>query len=164
MDRRDVLRAVAGVTAAGVAGCASDGPGGHPPTENESATGTETEPDNTRISEVRLEPTESECGQQMDIASITVDAKAGEVRVTGTIWGSDTSKLPVLDIWQYDPDDDELSLRVTTRAEETEETAVSLPCIVELDYELTAAFAGPAPGSVQVVHDHGDGGQVVAEA
>jgi hypothetical protein len=163
MDRRNLLRAVAGVTAAGVAGCAADAPGSEPATDTDSTT-TATEPDNTPISEVQLEPTDGGCGQQVDTASITVDAETGEVRVTGTIWGSDTSKLPVLDIWQYDPDDDELSLRVTTRAKQSEETAVYLTCIVELDYELTAAFAGPAPGSVQVVHDHGDGGQVVAEA
>lgn len=180
MNRRTlVARVGAGIAVLAFAGCVADGNGGdddsrggdNEDTPDESETETDPDDDGTEsppesdvgLAEASLTVVDVECGQQHDEADVAFETDTGDVIVTGTIWGSDLCKIPELVGADYDAQADELAVTVgtTDRESDSDEEMACGQCIAELDYRVTAAFDGGLPGSVTVVHDHGDGGEPV---
>lgn len=152
MRRRDVLRAAPAALA--IAGCLDRAPGG----------GTDGSPTPaTALVEADLRAGESGCGQQVDEAQVVFDPDAPAVTVEGTIWGADTCHTARLESATYDPGDDRLAVHVVA-VRETDGSQACGQCIVTVDYEATATFAGGLPGTVRVVHGTGDRRTVVTTA
>ena len=126
----------------------------------ESPDGTpETTPIPDRVTDGSLSVTASECGGQVDDASVSVGD--GEVTVTGTIWGNDACYTAVLADVRVESD----TLVVVVGSEREGGTdRMCAQCITEIDYEVTVAFVGDPFEGVEVRHDHGDGGSTVATA
>ena len=126
----------------------------------ESPDGTpETTPIPDRVTDESLSVTASECGGQVDDASVSVGDS--EVTVTGTIWGNDACYTAVLSDVRVEGD----TLVVVVGAEREGGTdRMCAQCITEIDYEVTVAFVGDPFEGVEVRHDHGDGGSTVATA
>lgn len=119
----------------------------------------------TQFADATLKIIDTGPGQQVDSAHVCFDYGATQVLITGTIWGSNTCKIPALADATYDTDADELTVTVTTKNRDTEGTPVCGQSITELDYRVTASFDGGLPGSVTVRHDHGKQGRdVVTES
>ena len=119
----------------------------------ESPDGTpETTPIPDRVTDESLSVTASECGGQVDDASVSVGD--GEVTVTGTIWGNDACYTAILADVRVESD----TLVVVVGAEREGGTdRMCTQCITEIDYEATVAFVGDPFEEVEVRHDHGDG-------
>ncbi|MCU4802606.1 hypothetical protein OB920_19780 [Halobacteria archaeon HArc-gm2] len=176
MHRRTMLtRVSAGLGAVALAGCVADengdegtpaesetetgSGGGTPGNETDGGDGTETDGgdgsiEGVSLADATLSLVDAGCGQQTDEAAVAFEADAGEVVVTGTIWGSDACKIPRLADASYHADADELVVLVATQNREDAQGCAQ--CITELDYEVTAAFEGGLPGQVTVRHSHGD--------
>ena len=116
------------------------------------------------FSDASLTAVDSGCGQRTDEAEVTFERDDAEVVVTGTIWGSDLCKVPELVDAAYDTRAGELTITVGTTIPDSDGTPACAQCISELDYRVNAAFDGELPGSVVVVHEHGDGGKTVTTA
>ncbi|PSP51514.1 hypothetical protein BRC60_02735 [Halobacteriales archaeon QH_1_68_42] len=111
------------------------------------------------VTDQSLSVTASECGGQVDDASVSVGDS--EVTVTGTIWGNDACYTAVLSDVRVEGD----TLVVVVGAEREGGTdRMCAQCITEIDYEVTVAFVGDPFEGVEVRHDHGDGGSTVATA
>lgn len=199
MDRRTVLSGCTALAVGGLAGCVSDGAGeegtgddgagndGDTPEWSETATADERTPGNGTTTDPATERTapppatavtlvdssltvrDVECGEETDDAAVRFDGETERVVVTGTIWGSDACRIPVLADASYDAQADALSVTVTTGDRGggdrgTDDGVACAQCVTELDYRTTHSFEGGLPGSVSVRHDRGDGGDVVATA
>lgn len=184
MNRRTLLSGISAVAVGGFAGCVADGSGGDD--ENTSDGGSETDveqmPGDDVTSDTETGPSETPsgtdggltdssltvvdvgCGTQHDAADVRFEAENGTVVVTGTLWGSDLCKIPALADARFDAEADELTVTVTTTNRDPDGTPVCGECIAELDYRTTHQFAGSLPGSVTVVHDHGDDSSTVTTA
>lgn len=156
MRRRRVLTGAAAAFA--LAGCA-----GRPP-----AAGTDTARSTTgtgpALVDADLRVRSSECGRQVDAASVSFDPDAPAVAVDGTVWGADTCHTARLAGASYAPDADRLDVRVVAARRETTGTPACGQCIVEVAYGVTCAFDGGLPGRVRVVHGTGERARVVTTA
>ncbi|MFB6281973.1 MAG: hypothetical protein ABEH40_08140 [Haloferacaceae archaeon] len=156
MRRRRVLTGA--LAAVALAGCGSrpptDGPGTSP---SPAGTGTALVGSEFRVRS-------SECGRQVDAASVSFDPAAPAVAVNGTVWGPDTCHTARLAGATYAPDADRLDVRVVAARRETTGTPACAQCIVEVAYAATCAFAGGLPGRVRVVHGRGERERVVTTA
>lgn len=176
MDRRELLTAVgAAIGTASLGGCLSEyrdvaGDVGET-TEEGTDTTTEgnpgettepsetTEPDDTTdssggassLADASLEVVDSGCGQPTNEASVSFREADAEVGVTGTIAGSNACYIAELADASYDEASGALTLTVASTQEEGSE--VCAECITEIDYEITAAFEGGLPATVEVVHE-----------
>ncbi|SFR96625.1 hypothetical protein SAMN05216559_1664 [Halomicrobium zhouii] len=180
MHRRTMLaRVSAGLGAVALAGCVADENGDEgTPSESETDGGDGNETDGgdgnetddgdgngtaVSLADASLSLVHAGCGQQTDEAAVAFEADAGEVVVTGTIWGSDACKTARLADASYHADADELVVLVATE-DRSDEEEMCAECITELDYEVTAAFDGGLPGKVTVRHSHGDDPTTVSTA
>ena len=152
MQRRTLLSRIGAATAVGLAGCVSGGTGG----DGGDGNGTATPGGSISLVESSLKPTDGGCGQTTDSAEVTFERGKKRVVVTGTIWASNPCEVPVLDDVTYDEASDELTVIVRTKTPESDGVNGCVQCIAELKYRATAAFDGGLPGSVAVVHVHGE--------
>jgi len=179
MDRRELLTAVgAAVGTASLGGCLSEyrdvaGDVGET-TEEPTDTTTDADPDETTtgddatettdpsettdspggassLADASLEVVDSGCGQPANEASVSFREADAEVEVTGTIAGSNACYIAELADASYDEASGALTLTVVSTEEEGSE--VCAECITEIDYEITAAFEGGLPATVEVVHE-----------
>jgi len=134
MQRRSLL---AVVPALFVAGCTS--PVGDDGTESE-----------TSYEDTDFAVTAAECGTEREAASVSFDAEGATVTVEGTTSGPNACYAARLADANYDADADEFTLVVEAYREAGADGCAE--CIMEVDYEATASFAGEVPGSVAVVH------------
>ena len=178
MRRRPLLRGLAAGALTLTAGCLADDANTPTdvPTDADGSTDTRSDtpddrgtesPDGTpgttpipdRVTDESLSVTASECGGQVDDASVSVGDS--EVTVTGTIWGNDACYTAVLADARVESD----TLVVVVGSEREGGTdRMCTQCITEIDYEATVAFVGDPFEGVEVRHDHGDGGSTVATA
>lgn len=172
MDRRTVLALVAGAGSTALAGCTggggSDGDGGDEPTSEPSETPTET-PAGTGT------PTDTETGPPSVVdrsfartgdasepdESASVAFGDDAVTVSGVISGKNGCMQASLKGAEYDPDADELRVRVETVREGGD---VCTQQIVYRGYEATVAFEGGLPTSVVVEHESMDEVRTVTDA
>ena len=159
MHRRSFLAVAGALAAGGFAGCVDDARDVATVVDDRTPDGS-----SRRLVDATLRTVDGGCGRQVDDAAVAFEADAGRVRVTGTIWGSDTCAVATLVDASDDAQADELTVTVGTKNRETEGTPVCGQCIVELDYRAEFAFEGGIPGAVTVVHDHGDDAPTVATA
>jgi hypothetical protein len=167
MHRRQVLSAVGAVAAIGLVGCAgsdtpaaerngnnSSGTGSGQPTgtTTPTATGTSTPARRIELESREFTVVDRESGQQRDDVRIGYQTEANEVRVEGTIWGSDGCKTARLDAATYDADENRLSVAVATR-DRTDDAGVCTQALVEIDYEATFGFSNGTPDETTVSHD-----------
>lgn len=158
MQRRTYLTSIAAALAA-TAGCTGGSPGNATPTESESPTESPSPtPSQPRITEYSLEGREN-CDEP-GAADIAVDGQA--VIVEGCIVGKDGCQVPVLDSATYDPDADELLVRVTT--EKRSDADACTQQLVDLPYRVTVTFENGLPETTRVVHDGVDGERQAGEA
>jgi len=164
MRRRTVLTAV-GTLGVGFAGCVSDGgdegdgAAGETATETDTSSATVTEtPMTPTLTDTTIERLANDCGQQVNVAEITIDDQ--QVVVEGTIWAPDPGHGPTVAA-TYDADEDTLS--VTTGTEDQGDGPVA-QCIAEIEYRAMATFADGLPGAVTVVHETNEGSETVATA
>lgn len=159
MDRRTLLRRTALLGAIGLAGCTDGGssPGGggddtpadgddpttEPPTTEPPATG---DVDGVDFQVVDVDNT-GEPG-----ADVTFDADTNEVRITGTITGSDGCKTAALEAVEHDSGADEVTLAVITKDRPDAGDACT-QALVYIDYEVTVTFTGGLPSKASVTHD-----------
>ncbi|WP_115862484.1 hypothetical protein [Halorussus litoreus] len=170
MDRRELLTAVgAAVGTASLGGCLSEyrdvagdvGETTDEPTDTttEGDSGGTTEPSETTdssggessLADASLEIVDSDCGQPTNEASVSFREADAEVGVTGTIAGSNACYIAELAGASYDEASGALTLTVASTKEGGSE--VCAECITEIDYEITAAFEGGLPATVEVVHE-----------
>lgn len=186
MRRRRFLARVALFGGIGLAGCVRDAaPGGsdtdrsptatdtdgspsEPTTTNGATTtaspaGTDT-PAGVTLADTSFTPGNPSCGQQRNDATVEFVAEGNDVRVDGTIWGSDTCATAELADARYDAGADRLTVHVVTGRRETTETVACAECIVEIDYEVVADFTGGLPDTVRVVHGRDERRTVVTTA
>lgn len=184
MDRRRLLRRLAGAGALGLAGCLAEdsAPGADETDEPSDHTGTgrtdtppdetDTSPDETDIPDDETDTPddpavvdrsltvhESGCGRQVDEA--TVEFADGAVVVMGTTHGSQACYTTKLDAVAYDADDDEVTVAVAS-VRTAADDEVCADCIAEIEYSVRVAFDGDLPESGRVVHVRGDDRLTVA--
>ncbi|MFB6250856.1 MAG: hypothetical protein ABEI27_04065 [Halobellus sp.] len=160
MERRHVLRGFAGASVLWLTGCLATEPDAGTdadtdttmPDDTDTPTGTPTDDAEPSVTDRSLTVTDSGCGQVRDEATVSFDESAGTVTVTGTVWGNDLAYVARLASVSYEDG----TLTVTVASERSSETAVAGDCISEISYEATVAVAGGLPGTVEVVHVHGD--------
>ncbi|MFB6304339.1 MAG: hypothetical protein ABEH47_04170 [Haloferacaceae archaeon] len=153
MRRRHLLRAAPAAFVP--VGCLARAPG----------TGPDESPDTgAELVESDLRVRDTECGQQVDAATVSFDPGGPSVGVDGTVWGADTCHTARLRAATYDAGDDVLTVHVVAVRPESQEGKACGQCIVEIDYAATCAFEGGLPGRVRVVHGTGDRRTVVATA
>lgn len=122
--------------------------------EEESGSGSGSDPAARSIQNSSLSVTNRESGQQVNEVQIGFDTDAETVGLTGTIWGSDGCQTAILDDASYDADQDHLQVSVVTESEDPDKMCTQ--AIVEIDYEAAVTFSGGLPGSVSVSHDGSD--------
>ncbi|WP_348612314.1 hypothetical protein [Halobaculum rarum] len=158
MDRRTVLSLAAGVGSAALAGCTGGAGGGSggggEPNESPDPTETPNEQDEfPRITDRSFTRT-GDADDQGESASVAFDTDL--VTVTGVIQGKNGCMRASLAAAEYDPDTDELRVRVETVREGGDSCTQQ---IVYRGYEAAVEFAGGFPASVVVV-EHESMGEV----
>lgn len=141
--RRRLLRTVAPIALAGVAGCV----GGRPATPNDGSDGAPA-PDATPVEPpTSFSTISARCGNQVNRAEVSVDGAT--VTVEGTTWGREACYVGRLDSATLD--DGILTVRVVTeRAADEDESCAQ--CIAEIEYR--AVVEPPSePDEVVVIHD-----------
>ena len=157
MERRTFLTGVAGVLAA-TAGCVGSAPEtpDDGPVDSDDTTETPTAPSITSRS---FEPRD-DC-PEAGSASISTDGSS--VVVEGCITGRNGCMVAALEAATYEPDADELSIRVVTE-DESDTDEMCTQQIVHRGYRVTVAFDGGLPGTTTVIHDGMDGERQVAQS
>lgn len=202
MNRRRLLRGLAGTGAFALTGCladdpASDGPADGTDDGSDSATtdtrtpedtdssydGTDS-PDHTEtpagdtvtptdtttdppsetpearsVTDQSLTVHSSGCGTLASEA--TIGFEDATVVVDGTIDGSQACYTAELDEVTYDPAPDELTVAVAAVRTAPDDQPCA-DCIAEIEYSTRVSFDGGLPGSVTVVHVHGQDRETVA--
>lgn len=206
MQRRDLLGALAGATAVGLAGCTDNGSGddgtdqtdgtatdpgtttGAPtsttgqtdtttaPSEQDTLSGSppgegtespsvppspDTETGTTDGVEWAIDVLSRDCGTQGNSASISFDAGAGKVTVSGTIDAANPCRTATVGGVTYDESANELAVTIAT---EPGDQDMCVQCIGEIEYEARFRFPEALPDSVTVTHDGSSGRQEVESA
>ena len=184
MNRRQLLGTLAGASVLALTGCLSGespGPGGtdeqtDPSTDDPAGdTGTPTDgtdsdsqtdtdgpeetsrstetPGDPEIVDETLTVNSSGCGTTASEGA--VDFEDETVVVDGTTWGNEACYTAELERTTYDPETDELTVAVAS-VRTAEDHQPCADCIAEVDYTARVVFDGGLPGSVTLVHVHGD--------
>ncbi|QZY00209.1 hypothetical protein [Halobaculum rubrum] len=164
MDRRTVLSLAVGVGSAALAGyTGGDGGGsggGGEPGESPEPTATETPSEEGEfpwITDRSFERT-GDAAESAESAFVSFDTDP--VTVTGVVRGKNGCMRASLAAAEYDPDTDELRVRVETVREGGDSCTQQ---IVYRGYEAAVEFAGGLPTSVVVEHESMDGLRTVTD-
>ena len=155
MKRRTLLGRLAVAGTVFGAGCTSSGdpePSSPPTRTDETPT---TDPDEQpTVTATDFSVDRRSSGTQVDDATVAFGEST--VTVAGTIWGPDGCATAELLDATYDPDATTLTDVVGTTAEAGSEDEMCTQAIVEIEYTAAVTFESELPGTVSVIHDHGD--------
>jgi hypothetical protein len=185
MERRTVLRGIAGTASLTIAGCVTENEDSidepataspsdsqppqtdvtdtHPPTDAITPTQTLTPVTPNRITERSFSSGNSRCDSRQEGASVTWDRADSKVIIDGIIWGNNTCYTCELTKTPFDGDRLTIAVRAIER-DEISDNSTCGECIVQIDYEVTVAFDRGLPSVVRVVHQRGEESRVVTAA
>jgi hypothetical protein len=157
VNRRTLLARTGALGALALAGCLGDGTDDeNTPADGagdgDTPTPTPGEPTDTpagpAVTDQSITTVDTRCQTGDATATVSADAEAGVVTVSGSLQTSTPCYRAVLETVSYDAASDALTIDVG--AERTADTCID--CVGAVEYEATVAFADGLPGTVTVSH------------